>query len=355
MTIRSFLLSVLLPALMTATGCAEKKTSPSAIAPGVDISQAREIFSTPVTPAVDPETVIAVVNGEKITQAQINQEMMAFLSRLRGRVPPERIGQMRPQIEEQALNAAISKVLLREAVAAEKVEVSDLELEQAINHFRTNTAPGISLEELLARNNATMEEFRDQLANDLRVNKLLEKHVESVPDPSDETLRAYYDQHPEQFTKPESVRASHILVTVQPTDTPDQKSEKKAKAEQLRAKLLDGEDFAACASENSDCPSKAQGGDLGEFRRGMMVKPFEDAAFTQEVGAIGPIVETQFGYHIIKVTDHEQPGKVDFDEIKERLAEFLKGQERQKMAEAYVEGLRAKAQVTFPGASETGS
>ncbi|MBI5549497.1 MAG: ankyrin repeat domain-containing protein [Deltaproteobacteria bacterium] len=100
---------------------------------------------------------------------------------------------------------------------------------------------------------------------------------------------------------PETVTASHILIMTRPSDTADERAAKKARAEAVRQRLLAGEDFARLARETSDCPSKEQGGDLGEFRRSAMVKPFADAAFSQAAGAIGPVVETQFGYHIIKV------------------------------------------------------
>ena len=117
---------------------------------------------------------------------------------------------------------------------------------------------------------------------------------------------------------PEQVRASHILISTKPIDPnadPNQaKAQAKDKAEELLKKVKDGADFAALAKENSDCPSNAQGGDLGLFPRGQMVKPFEDAAFALKVGEISDLVETQFGYHIIKVTEHQDPNQITFRE-----------------------------------------
>jgi len=93
--------------------------------------------------------------------------------------------------------------------------------------------------------------------------------------------------------------------------------------------------------ENSDCPSKQKGGDLGKFGRGQMVKPFEDAAFGQEVNAIGPIVETQFGYHIIQVTSHKQAGPVP----REDVVNAIKGRKQQKLLIEFVEELKGKAKI----------
>ena len=339
-------------AVFVSVSCAEKKATPAPAESTEDVSQATQIFGSPLAapaaPELDPTSVVAVVNGKDITQADLNKEMMAFLSRLRGQVSPEKLSQIRPQLEERSLNAAISKILLTDAVAAEKVEVTEADLEAAIQNFKTNGVPGLTFEDLLKRNNMTLDEFKKQLSTDLGINKLLETHVKAEA-PTDKELAAFYDGHPDQFTKPETVTASHILITTEATDTDAQKAEKKKKLEDLRAKLVAGEDFAKCASENSDCPSKAQGGNLGEFRRGMMVKPFEDAAFTQKVDEIGPMVETQFGYHIIKVTKHDEAGKITLDEVKERLSDYLLSQKRQESAEAFVKSLRDKAQITYPG------
>lgn len=102
---------------------------------------------------------------------------------------------------------------------------------------------------------------------------------------------------------PQRAHARHILVAVAETDSPKAKKTKLLKAEDIRHQLLSGADFSETARKFSDCPSKARGGDLGVFAKGVMVKPFEDAAFTQNVGEIGPVVETVFGYHIIQVLD----------------------------------------------------
>jgi parvulin-like peptidyl-prolyl isomerase len=97
------------------------------------------------------------------------------------------------------------------------------------------------------------------------------------------------------------VHARHILVAVPAHASVAAKAEARQKLERIRTELLDGRDFTAVAREYSDCPSKENGGDLGTFSRGQMVKPFEDAAFSQKAGEIGPIIETEFGFHIIQV------------------------------------------------------
>jgi peptidyl-prolyl cis-trans isomerase C len=151
------------------------------------------------------------------------------------------------------------------------------------------------------------------------------------------------------------VRASHILISTKPTDPnadPNQvKVQAKSKAEDLLKKAKEGADFAALAKENSSCPSAAQGGDLGSFPRGQMVKPFEDAAFALKVGQISDLVETEFGYHIIKVTEHQDPNQIAFDKAKTNILNELTQQKKQEAARKYVDSLRQSAKITFPSSA----
>ena len=110
-----------------------------------------------------------------------------------------------------------------------------------------------------------------------------------------------YDDNKELFIVPEKVKARHILIQVQPEDGEEEKASKREKAADLRERIVKGDDFAALAVVASECPSKARGGDLGMFTRGQMVPSFEEAAFSQEVGEIGPVVETDYGFHVIQV------------------------------------------------------
>jgi len=111
-----------------------------------------------------------------------------------------------------------------------------------------------------------------------------------------------------------------------------------------------GADFAEFAKKNSDCPSKESGGDLGTFTRGQMVKPFEEAAFSQEKNAIGPVVETEFGFHIIQVLERMSPQVAKLDgEMKKQIQAFLERQKQQGAFDALIKRLRAAANIVVYG------
>ena len=140
--------------------------------------------------------------------------------------------------------------------------------------------------------------------------------------------------------------ASHILIKFEETDTDETKAAKKVQIEKIRADIISGTNtFEEAATAHSDCPSKAQGGSLGNFGKGQMVPEFEVAAFTQEIDEVGDVVETQFGYHIIKVTDHQEAGVVPYEESKEQLMVFLTGQKKQEAVSAFIKSLRDSATI----------
>ncbi|MGL5693017.1 MAG: peptidylprolyl isomerase [Peptostreptococcaceae bacterium] len=138
---------------------------------------------------------------------------------------------------------------------------------------------------------------------------------------TEEEKQAFYDANKDKFNKPSSASAKHILV-----DTEE-------KANDLLNKITANEvTFEAAASEHSSCPSKDAGGDLGTFERGQMVPEFDEAVFTMEKGTVTGPVQTQFGYHLIKLEDRTEGGESEFAEVKSEIEKALT---YQKQSEAY--------------------
>lgn len=153
------------------------------------------------------------------------------------------------------------------------------------------------------------EEYKLEMAKakeNILTNMAFRKALE-CDEATDEELKNYYDEFKNEFQEAESRSASHILVNDE------------AKAKELKAKIDNGEDFADLAKEHSSCPSKANGGDLGTFQRGQMVKEFDDKVFSMNVGEISEPVKTQFGYHIIKLNNINEAKTKSFDEVKEEV------------------------------------
>jgi peptidyl-prolyl cis-trans isomerase C len=191
----------------------------------------------------------------------------------------------------------------------------------------------------------TESDVQKQIERGMAIQELIDKEVTEKIKVSDEETKSFYDENPQLFQQPEQVKASHILIKVQADAPADQKAEARKKIEAVQQKVQKGEDFATLAKTYSEGPSGPRGGDLGYFKRGQMVKPFEEAAFSLKPNETSEIVETRFGYHLIKVNDKKAAKKMTYAEVKDRLNEHLKKQKTESEASAYIETLRKDAKI----------
>lgn len=297
-------------------------------------------------PAPKPGDVLAKVNGTAITRGEVDRMAATMLKQSGGGEGAEAY---KKQAEEAALAQLVSVELLSEE--GSKLEVKDLDkkTEEKISQGKKQFSTQEDFEKALKDMNLTEKDLRDFTRKDIIINNLIENKVLSKLTVTPEQIKKFYDDNSDKFfKKPEQVRASHILIGVDSNATPAEKEKAKKKAVELREKILKGADFAEIAKAESTCPSKTQGGDLGLFGRGQMVPSFEQAAFgLKKAGDISDVVETQFGYHIIKLTDHVAAGTVPFDEVKDKIADYLKKQQGQKAVQAYIEELKKGAKIEY--------
>ncbi len=321
---------------------AEKSTGEAAAVPSLAPSTAAVTAASTAT--------VAEVDGLKFTKGQFDAEMKRNLNGLGGQMPPEQIEKLKPEIKKQIIDDFVNRTVLSLEAKRLKIDAAPPEISAATEQVKKGLPPGVTLEELLKKMDMTAADFQERLTLGVKINKLVLAQPLSKANPTEKEVSDYYKENKEKFKMPEMVHARHILVGLTAGDNDKTKAEKKAKAEALRKQLLAGADFAGLAAKNSDCPSKAKGGDLGTFPRGQMAKPFEDAAFSQKANVIGPVVTTEFGYHIIQVLAHNEPKVIDLDDkVRGEISKFLK---RQKMQDAYTEllkKLRAKATIIVSG------
>jgi len=181
------------------------------------------------------------------------------------------------------------------------------------------------------------QEFKQKLEDFKKltlISLLLEKEIEDKAKVSDSDAKSYYDTHKEEFMTNNQIRASHILV----------KTEEEANS--IYNEIKKGSDFAKLAQSRSiDTGSAKNGGDLGYFSRGQMVPDFEQAAFKLKVGEISKPVKTQYGYHIIKVTEKKEGKPIEFEKIKELVIQKLTAEKQKEVFDSYIEGLKKKYDV----------
>jgi peptidyl-prolyl cis-trans isomerase C len=163
----------------------------------------------------------------------------------------------------------------------------------------------------------------------------------------DEVQRAYAERK-EQLLQPEQVRARHLLVRVERTAPDAERAAARAKVEAIRARLAAGEDFARLAEELSEDPgSRGKGGDLGFFPRGRMLPEFEEAAFALEPGALSDVVETDYGFHLLRVEEKRAPALQPYAEVSGALRTMLTLDKKTQAVDAYVEQLVKEQKIGF--------
>jgi len=285
-----------------------------------------------------------VVNGTVINQAEFDSEMNRVLERLQrtGRFPNDL---KRSQIKKQVLENLIARELLYQESQKKGVKVDQKEIEAQLTALKGRFPSEVEFKKALSTMNLTEAELRFQFERDLAIRKLLDDQIGGKSVVSEKESRAHYDSNLESFKKSEQVRASHILIKVDPGADEAKKAEARTKIESLQAKLKNGEDFGALAKEYSEGPSGPKGGDLGFFGRGQMVKPFEETAFTMKPGQVSGMVETRFGYHLIMVIERTPESILSYEEVKDRLEQYLKQQKAQETIAAYVETLKGNAKI----------
>jgi peptidyl-prolyl cis-trans isomerase C len=322
------------------------------LAPSEGAANADPPLSPPTAPPETPKEqkenpMIVKVNGKEITRSDLDQATEVILSQYRDQIPPGQIEQARGAFRRQALESLINQTLLIQEADRQGIEPPKEAVDARLGQISGRFSSPEAFRKVLESMGISEQDFRNDVTQNLKVESLLAKKLENVAKATPEQVETFYRENPQHFKTPERVRASHILIAADPDDPPAEKAQKRERLARLQKEIQAGADFAEVARKNSDCPSKAQGGDLGYFERGNMVKPFEDVAFQLKAGEVSGIVETQFGYHLIKVVDHQKAGEVPLEEARDDIAAYLDRQNRDEAAQGYLKELRANARVEY--------
>lgn len=253
------------------------------------------------------DRVIAVVGDTVLLLSDVQEELQQLEAA--GRLPQE--ARQRQLVAEQILESRVNDLLLLTAARRAGVEVRDAEVnemvEQTVRQVRRQFRTEAEFNQALAQWGRSMEQYRAELAEQQRNQLMIQQFVgqrlrnRARPLVTEEQIRAAFQQQREALgERPATVSLQQVIVSPQPSE--EAKRAARATAEDVLRQLNEGGDFAVLARRYSQDPGSAEhGGELGWFRRGRMVRAFEDMAFALRPGMISPLVETEFGYHIIRV------------------------------------------------------
>lgn len=313
-----------------ATGVAPKQTTPTAAAAPTE--------AAPV--ATGP---LARINGVELPREEFDSKYAKMTKAFTARQKEIPEGLARRYMES-ILKQLVEKELLRQKIEGESIQVDAAALEQELAEYKKMFRTEENFDRYLKSASVSLDQIKENIGHNLAVNQLLEKTGELVV--KDDEVREYYEQNKARYEVKEQVRASHILLKVKSKDdkAEDEAARKKAEVIHKEAAKKDA-DFAALAKEHSQGPTAPRGGDLSYFTRGRMVPEFEKVAFTMKVGEVSAPVRTQFGWHIIKITDRKEGRQRPFDEVKESIEKLLVNKKTRKAKAELVKKLRAEAKI----------
>jgi peptidyl-prolyl cis-trans isomerase C len=326
----SFLIGLTLIASVSGTQTAAGQ-QPPAPAPPVEAVK-------PV-PAELPD-VVARVNGEAINKADLQDAVGQLESRAGRTVPPDQ----RDRVFRGVLDQLIAYRLLIQESVSRKIAVADTEVDARAAEIKKQFPSEQVFQQTLEKQHMTETDFRDDIRQGLQITSLIEAEVTARAPVTAEQVNQFYASN--SFQQGERVRASHILIAVPENADAATKEQARSRATDVLNDVKAGKDFAELAKQHSQDPgSGPRGGDLDYFERGQMVGPFEEAAFALATGQVSELVETRFGYHIIKVVDKQAARTIPLEEVRGRIEEYLKNQNREQQTQGFIDALRTKAQI----------
>ena len=286
----------------------------------------------------------AKVNGVKVKNMTLEAAVNNFIANQKMMGMQTNEGD-RDALRMQILEELISAELLYQEGKKAGLDNLDNEMKEQFGNIKNGFASEKEFKDVLKERGVTEKELKDDIKKGLCIKAFLDRDVYAGIAVNEEEKRQEYEKNKDKLSVPDQVKASHILILARQDASDEDKNAAREKIEDLRRKALSGEDFAELAKANSQDGSAPNGGDLGYFGRGAMVKPFEDAAFSLEAGQISQVVETQFGYHIIKVADKQAARTLNYEEVEPDIERFLLNQRRAEVLQKFVTGLRSKAKV----------
>jgi peptidyl-prolyl cis-trans isomerase C len=286
------------------------------------------------------ENIVAKVNGRPISETDFNNAVQGYAMELHRKAMDHLSADELSTIQELALEKLLGRELIyQEALSRGVLATADAvaaEIERLMKSFSSPEDFYATLEKA----GINQADYQRMIRQDLTVNLLTEQEVADLPEPDAAQVEATYLAHPEQMKTPPRVRAGHILLKVREGE----RDATHRRMVELQQRCRE-EDFAELARDCSDCPSGARGGDLGYFKPGDMVKVFSETAFSQPIGVVGKIVESPFGFHLIKVTGREEGTPLTLEEAAPKIRQFIKGESVASHLKRWVDELKSRATI----------
>ena len=337
---RSVVLAAALLAFLPLTGSAEKANQEAKAASGVQATT---------------DDVVVKVLGESITERQILNTINQIAQARQQQATPQQLQQKDTVFYKDALETLIGGILLKNEGKDKNIIADKAKVDQTFQSVKGQFPTEEAFQKAMASQGVKEADVRKSIEEGIVIQQVLDLALKNIPAVSDAEIQKFYNENPKYFDELEQVHAAHIFMRVDKSATPEQKAEIRKKLEAIRADIESKKiTFAEAAAKNSDDKQNAQaGGDLGTFKHGENVIPaIENAAFSAKPGTLTPIVETEFGFHLINVIEYKPAAKTPLEKVLPNIKNFLDQKAKQEATQKYVGGLKAKAKIETVMADE---
>ncbi len=311
----------------------------------------------PAAPNALFPAVVARVNGKPVLGRDLEQRVRAELVNIGNPAWKDLRDDYRNQLTTQILSQLVGDELLYQKAAGIGVTASAAEIQAEFDKVAKTYPSDAELNAMLVSRGMDRKALSRELGRNLVLQKYIQENITKKLVVTPAEVSEYYAGHPDEFKHPDLVRTSHILISIPNGATDDQQQRARQLAESLLDRAKKGEDFAKLAKEYSTDASASQGGDIGLTESGELAPEYEAAVAKMKVGEISGLVKTQFGYHIIKLTDRKKAGSATLDEVRDQLTGFLKNQKEDAEVAKLVKtlGSQAKIEILLPGGTPSPS
>ena len=286
----------------------------------------------------------AIVNGSVIPLKTYNGQLQAVIQQYTSQGVNFQEAQL-ADLKIKVLDNLIDQELMYQDAVTKGLSVSDEAVKMQLDAVKGQFPDEATYINILASQGMTEEEVRADISRSLLVEDYITNKFGPLVTIEDSDSMKFYQENSQYFTQPEQVRASHILIKAEPDAEESLKKDALERINAIKARLNGGEEFSDLARTLSEGPSNVNGGDLEAFGRGQMVKSFEDAAFAMNVGDVSDVVETQFGYHLIKLTAKNAQTSVPFEQVRGQIVDHLTQLEIAEMINGYIATIKPGAVI----------
>jgi len=305
--------------------------------------------ATPSARAVPPDAILARVNGKGIPAVQLEQTVRIFLetnSQDPGSMPADQLKSLRKQL----LDSLIGSEVLFQVAQTARITVPEESVDGQIQQLRSRFPSEEEFNRYIQSQGISLVDMEERIRRNLATTELVQREVDSKIAVSDSEIADYYKKNKDRMRREEAVKLSEIFIRSEAKAPPSSKTKAREKIEALLKEVQSGKDFATVARTHSESPDAKRGGEMGFISRKSTLPVLADAAFRLKVGEVSDVVETPFGYHILKVAERRAPGEIKLEEAKQQISQAVFQEKERDAFSAYLNRLKggAKIEILIP-------